>query len=349
MLRVPVFTLCMLASCGASFAQQHGFHHHHRGHSHSGQSHSGQTVGPYTYAPMYVTPVAGGGAYPLVAISGYGGHHHHGGPIFVTTGPVFFPTLPNVGPSISVIPIVHHPKPSVVDDPAKQPAKPSTTAGRLRSLQHQASGDEQLRKHLWAQAYMRYRSAIYSAGDRGEARFRQAFTFTAMQHYSSAVREFKRGLFLDPELPVAGIKLATLFGPGSEVARTSILHKVAEWVREDPRDADRLFLLGLMLHYEEDPRSREVLKAAQRMARGRDDHIVALLAASPVEQPAPEGLGKPPLLPNLPPLPGVGIPAVAEIGGPGAPIDLQPVPPPGLPPLSDQATPPWAVGDSTKL
>ncbi len=347
MLRVPLCILCLLASCRMSFAQHHGFHH--GGHRQSGQGSGHYANSPY--APVYFTPVVAGGAYPLVAISGYGGHHHHqpNAPIFVSSGPVFFPSTPMVAPSVSVIPVIHHPKPPVVDDPAKHPAKPSTAAGRLRSLKHQASGDEQLRKHLWAQAYMRYRSAIDSASDQGEPRFRQGFTYTAMQHYSSAVREFKRGLFLDPDLPVAGIKLAALFGPGSEIARTSILHKVAEWVREDPRDADRLFLLGLMLHFEDDPRCRDVLKAAQRMAGGRDDHIVALLAAAPVEQPAPEGVGKPPLLPELPSLPGVGVPAMAANVGAGAIIGPQPVPPPGLPPLSDQATPPISVGESKRL
>jgi hypothetical protein len=308
-----------------------------------------------------------------VAVSGLGGHRHHDHhhqpqlPIFVSPGPVWFPVVTPVPqadltPTVSVFPVVHMPQIDFINDPVKQPVKPSSPAARLKSLDHQSRGDEKLRKHLWAQAYMNYRSAIDAAGDRGEARFRQGFTYTAMQHFTSAVREFKRGLALDSELPKTGITLAMLFGPGSEIVRTSILHKVADWVREDPRDPDRLFLLGLMLHYEEDARCRDVLKAAQRTAGGIDGHIAPLLAVWNDNPPIAVGgnPGKPPLLPELPALPGGdGVPAEpvdgvpAEPGGgfPAEPIvklpvlkqEPEPLRPVGLPPLLVQPTPPIAI------
>ena len=74
--------------------------------------------------------------------------------------------------------------------------------------------------------------------------------------------------------------MAVLFGPDSQIVRTSIIHKIADWLREDIRDPDRLFLFGLLLHFEDDTRGREVLEAAQRTAdnSGRfADHIVAFL------------------------------------------------------------------------
>ena len=369
--RLPIL-LCLIAWSGASTVEaQHHHGAHHNGYTNSWNS--GSRLG--SWSTTYVSPVGGTGSYLLVAVSGLGGRHHHHYqtqvPVFVSSGPewfpVFTPLVPqaNTGPVVSVFPIVHKQQFDPAADPAKQPVKPSSPAARLKSLEHQSRGDEKLRKHLWAQAYMHYRSAIDVAGDRGEGRFRQGFTYTAMQHYTSAVREFKRGLFLDPQLPVTGIKSDVLFGPGSAIVRTSILHKVADWVREDPRDPDRLFLLGLMLHYEDDPRCCDVLKAAQRMAGGKDDHIAALLAVWKSSPPVPAGVeAKPPLLPELPPLPDGGslpavpIAAIPILGEPipGAPIpdppvlktEPQPVMPPtllptlplDLPPLSDRPTPP---------
>ena len=143
----------------------------------------------------------------------------------------------------TVTPISAKAIPEVPEDPVKLPAKVSTAAGRLKSLEQQSHGDEKLRKQQWAQAYMSYRSAADAAGDRGSAHFRLAFTFTAMKHYSSAVREFRRGLFLDPTLPLTGVKIETLFGPESQIVRTSILHKVADWVRTNT-SATALFIVA---------------------------------------------------------------------------------------------------------
>ena len=349
MVRFRLLLLCLIAWNGASSTEAQ---HHHSGHHRRDLTSWNRGSEAGSSSTTYYSPVTPVGSYPLVAVSGYGAHRHHFHyetrmPIFVSSGPVWFPPVAPVSqvsfiPTVSVFPIADKTPIDHFDEPAKRPANPSTPAARLKSLEHQSRGDEKLRKHLWAQAYMHYRSAIDAAGDRGEARLRQGFTYTAMLHYASAVREFKRGLFLDPELPVTGLRLAMLFGPGSEIVRTSILHKVAEWVREDPRDADRLFLLGLLLHYEDDPRCRDVLQAAQRMASGMDEHIVALLAVWNEKPPVViDGGAKPALLLELPALPDGGIlPAVPHLEVPVLKQQPQPVLSPTLPPLSNQPAPP---------
>ncbi len=237
-------------------------------------------------------------------------------------------------------------------DPSQRPVAPSSTAARLKSLEKQAFGDEPFRRQQWARAYVEYRAAVDAAPDRAEAHYRLGFLFVAMQHHASAVREFKRALFLDPTLPLTGDKMAVLFGPDSQIVRASIIHKVADWLREDIRDPDRLFLFGLLLHYEDDARGREVLEAAQRMAdnSGRfADHILAFLS-QPVEQPAGAGPQPEPGLIDLPkllPKPvapgGVGPVPANNDGLPPAPLPQPPVPddaPLALPPLSNEATPP---------
>ena len=223
-------------------------------------------------------------------------------------------------------------------DPSQRPVTPSNTSAKLKSLEKQAFGDEQLRKQQWAKTYVEYRAAVDVAPDRAEAHYRLGFLFVAMQHYASAVREFKRGVFLDPTLPQTGDKLAVLFGPNSQILRTSIMHKVADWLREDIRDPDRLFLFGLLLHFEDDSRGREVLEAAQHMANNGGlfaDHLVAFLSV-PLEQPAAAGPKPAPGLFDLPSLlpqpvaPGVGAAPANNDNQPPASLPAAPIPDAGL-------------------
>jgi hypothetical protein len=277
----------------------------------------------------------------------YNGHPKGRFPIVMGAVPVFVSNPSPPMPAITVIPVVFQNPSGIVDDPAKRPAKPSTPAGRLKSREYEARGDDKLRKQLWAQAYLSYRSAVDVAGDQGEAHFRLGFVYTAMQYYPSAIREFKRGLFLSPELTASGIRMSMLFGPDSEIVRMSILNKVADWVREDSRDPDRLFLLGLLLHFEDDSRRREVLQAARQMAGGNDDHITALLAEPDPPIPAgakkvlletlptlPDPANPVPLFQNAPPLANAPHAGLPQVGPP------QPPPPIGLPPLNTKPTPP---------
>ncbi len=344
MARFQLLILSVILIGIAPYAQaqhHHGGRHgsHFSGHSspryfvHSGGGYSA----PDPYTTTYVSPVVGGDSYSYHSRD----HHHHRthAPVFYSTGPVWLanPVViapqPAIFPVVSVTPVAHPTPIDPIDEPAKLPAKPSTPAGKLKSLEHQVRGDEKLRKRLWAQAYMSYRSAIDAAGDRGEARFRQGFTYTAMRHFSSAVREFRRGLFLDPTLAESGIGLSMLYGPESEILRTSIFHKVGEWVKEDPRDPDRWFLLGLMLHFEDDPRSREALKTAQGLSDGPQDHLVSLLNAE--REKSPVSLGATGKLAALFELPAPPFAAAPEIVA-GAKPNVNPE----LPPLLDQAIPP---------
>ena len=220
-------------------------------------------------------------------------------------------------------------------DPTQVPVAESSTSAKLRSLERQSIGDEKMRKQLWAQAYIDYRAAVDVAPDRAEAHYRLGYVFASLQHYGSAVREFKRGVFLDPTLPQTGAKLVTVFGPNSQIMRTSLMHKVADWLREDIRDPDRLFLLAVLLHFEDDARAREVFEAAQRMASLGErsvDHIVAYLSL-PVEQPESAGPKPAPGEIDLPPLPK---PQPAAVGVGRTPTERDDLPPA---PVPDESTP----------
>lgn len=323
---VCLMTWCSVLSADEHYPRFHGLMHH--GHSPRSTSHYGgwqqgsqwASIPYVTYVPNAVPIMAG--YWPSFPVSGYVGM-----PVPVAAGfaPAGIPAnvIPvHQRPDIKIQPIYDPASVNAGLDASQLPAKPSTTAGRLKSLEQQVHGDDNFRKGLWGKAYGYYRSAADAASDRGEARFRLGFCYTTIKHFSSAVREFKRGAFLDPELATSGIASSTLYGPNSEIARTSVLNKVAEWVREDPRDPDRWFLLGVILHFEGDERSRIALQTGRQLTTGHQSHFDVFLATEFI---VPAG-NKPANLQELPAVP---------MNGLAVPI----LPAGDLPPLLDKPIP----------
>jgi tetratricopeptide (TPR) repeat protein len=293
----------------------------------------GTGAGPYIYGPN--TPG------PITTSNGAMGNMIRRGGASAPIQPDFADGLGPVDAGVNKI------------DPSQVPVAESSAAAKLRSLERQSIGDEKVRKQLWAQAYIDYRAAVDTAPDRAEAHYRLGYVFVALRQYASAVREFKRGVFLDPTLPQTGARLVTVFGPNSQIVRNSILHKVGDHLREDIRDSDRLFLFAVMLHFEDDPRARDVFEAAQRMSLlniRSADHIAAYLNL-PVEKPAasqPQPVQNEIALPPLPTLqPNPNTIGTAPAGNddlPPAPIPTEPSS--TLPPLSTEAIPPKGATES---
>lgn len=190
----------------------------------------------------------------------------------------------------------------------------SSNASLKRSREMELFGDDKLKTQQWMQAHINYRNAVEAAPDRAEAHVRLGFASLAMNRYPEAVREFKRALLLDPRTGKSGETLSSVFGPDGQPVRAAIMRDVPRWTGENLRDQDRLFLLGFVLHYNEDHRSREVLEAALKLP-GPNDHLIALLkpapprpAVAPTEPPAdssdeiPAPVPEPPELPPIPEL-----------------------------------------------
>ena len=208
----------------------------------------------------------------------------------------------------------------------------SSGEARKISLEQQAYGDEKLREQKWSQACMNYRQSVDAAEDRAPAHVRLGFAYVAMRHFTLAVREFKRGLEIDPELPLSGDRLATIFGSESEAARKSIQHQLATWVRDGIDDPDRLFLLGVWLHYEDDPRSREVLEAALKRTGGAG-YIAAFLNPSG-ERSMDNEQERLAVASDLPMLYAVPVPVGQDVSArpqPGSSLPMSDLPPPPLP------------------
>jgi len=171
--------------------------------------------------------------------------------------------------------------PAMSDAPNPRPRQrqiaTSSPGARRTSVEQQKLGDESLRQQLWTKAYVNYRNAVDLAPERAEAHFRLGLSFAAMKQFASAIREFKRSLDLDPTLPQSGETFPTIFGADNKLTQAIVLPPIADWAREDLRDTDRLFLLGLLLHFDEDPRGSEILEAALRTAGG-NEHILAFVS-----------------------------------------------------------------------
>jgi hypothetical protein len=145
---------------------------------------------------------------------------------------------------------------------------------------------------MYAQAHAAYRQAGRYAQERAIPRFRSGMALMAMNRFPEALGELKRGLQIDPTWPETGEALDAIYGVHT-LAKLSMKHRVANWVRRDVRDPDRLFLLGVVLHFDLDERAGAVFESALRLG-GRGEHLTAFLR--PAEGPndpntAPKGSG----------------------------------------------------------
>jgi hypothetical protein len=207
--------------------------------------------------------------------------------------------------------------------------RPSNLEAKRKSIRLEAMGDQAFARRDWADAYQRFKQAAEQANDRSEPRQKMAFTMLAQGLYGMAALEFKRAVAIDRHWPRTGASLDEIFGPNSELLRNNMLHRLAGWVREDIRDPDRLFVMGVVLHFNrESDKAIEFLRTAAELTQGAA-HITAFLepkGPSPVAGPViPAGAEVP--APSLPaPLPAPGASA------PRAPNRL-PTPQPGLTPI----------------
>lgn len=145
-----------------------------------------------------------------------------------------------------------------------------------RSPQIFAEGDCLLREGQTFKAYLRYLDAQRKVGNAGEVYFRQAFALVAMGRYSHAVAKAKRGLKVDPTFPQHGATLDEVFGVDRKDQKKEYLQLVGLWADADTRNQDRLFLMGIMLHFDEDPRASDFFNAAWKLT-GRGHHLQVFL------------------------------------------------------------------------
>jgi len=195
------------------------------------------------------------------------------------TAPVLSTTATKVAP----------PAPSAVAQPITPPISTSTPLAIVKSTEMEAFGDENFKQQQWVQAYVNYHNAVMIAGDRASAQLRLGFTCLALKRYPESAQAFKQAFAIDPSIGKTGDTLDSIFGPLNPAINTEITEGVVSWAKDDLRNQDRLFLLGVVLHYKNDARSAQILEAAMRIP-GPKEHLVAVL-----NSPLPETDSNPPI------------------------------------------------------
>lgn len=216
-------------------------------------------------------------------------------------------------------------RPTVVERPLPR----SSAAARLKSVEQLALGDADFRAQRYPQAYTKYKAAMRHANELAEPHFRMGFTLAAMGHYSRATEFLRLGLRRDSNWPLTGESLRTVYGPDNRAALNVHLQQIADWVREDIRDPERLFLLGVYLYFDEKPSESAVCFETALRLTGEGEYLQQFLSAArdplpggsdpvSIEQPQPDAQppgGRPvdgPVLPP-PPQPALDVPEASSL------------------------------------
>lgn len=222
-----------------------------------------------------------------------------------------------------------------VPDRLRRPPLVASPQAKLNAARNRTQGDLAFRSQNWAQAYSRYKQAVAETPEDPDLRFRHGVCLAMLKQYGRAADEFRKGLELDPDWPAHPLVLNEMFGEDHAFARNGLVLKVADWVREDIRDPDRLFVLGVLMHANDDTqRARTVFETAFRLAGG-GEHLAVFLALQVGEAVAPGAKG-----PAGPVVPEAGAnppPAPQAPAAPGGPV--LPLPAPSLPGGNDPLGP----------
>lgn len=165
------------------------------------------------------------------------------------------------------------------------PQQPSSLEQQARSIHFQGQGDIWFRKQNYLQAYSRYKQAAGAASDQAAPHFRMAYALIALKRYDLAVSEMARGIQLDPKYPLTGDSPAKVFGPENQIAAGALAGQVADWVKQEIRSPDRLFLLGALLRMNGDLERSKICFEAAAQQGGRPAPVMAFLKVDqqPVE------------------------------------------------------------------
>jgi hypothetical protein len=168
--------------------------------------------------------------------------------------------------------------------PAADPPEPKARADRATSARQDelaskyiGYGDALFAKQKYAEANERYRNAARSAPQAAAAWFRQGFALVAMGRYDQAATTIKRGLKLDSAWAKSNFDLDQLFG-GNAAAKNACIDALAAAVAGKPADANRLYVLGVLLHFDgQANRAAAIFARAEQAAGHNVGHIAAFL------------------------------------------------------------------------
>ena len=96
-----------------------------------------------------------------------------------------------------------------------------------------------------------YSRAAVMDESRAEPRWRMGLALAATEQWQRSLRELRHALALDPHLAQDSETLDGLFGENNASAKSELIARTRRWTELNLQDADRLFLLGLILHLDD--------------------------------------------------------------------------------------------------
>jgi hypothetical protein len=311
-------------------------------------------VGPSPYYAPYAPPYTGyGNVYPY---GGFGG----------VTSPYVYPQAPNVIERAPIpsgaysLPMLDQDQPgqTIGRDPLSNRiaapvhptlVKPSTPEAQLRALRLKDMGDQQIRALRYANAAQAYEKAIEAAPDIIDPYFRLAIAMIGKGRLVEAADLFDRAASIDSSLPWRADKLDTVLGPENRLAKEQLKEAVVQWANNDVRDTRRLFLLGVVMQLDGDPRAKGILESASKLGMATAGLQAFLNPPTNLGPSTPPTPAQPGALP-VPPEPGIKpVPTPVEPFRPisgtlppaPSPASSQPTTVPVLPrePMSAEPTP----------
>lgn len=142
--------------------------------------------------------------------------------------------------------------------------EPAGAVERGRADRLIQEGDDLFQRQAYLGAEKKYRSAVKVAGDYVTARYRLAHALLSRGKYDEALQEFLTAIELVDTIARPDFRLDELYG-GNQLAVEADFDALSQAALQRPDDGALLMLVGLMLHYDQQPlRARPFfLRAAQ--------------------------------------------------------------------------------------
>ncbi|HBH54577.1 MAG TPA: hypothetical protein DDY91_22060 [Planctomycetaceae bacterium] len=159
--------------------------------------------------------------------------------------------------------------------------KRSNAEQQLRAQRSQVQGDQLFQRADYLSAAGKYRQATQAAADLPGPRVRLGMALAGLGEFRGAARAFKMALQLNPRWPQEGPSLEELFGPDNDIAKNTVLQRALAWTKADIRDPDRLFVMGVLLWFNEDlDAARKVFQTAAQLTEGASPAMAFLKVGS---------------------------------------------------------------------
>jgi hypothetical protein len=157
----------------------------------------------------------------------------------------------------------------------------SNAAARERAQHFLSAGDRLFREQKHHEALQRYKNAASAAPDVADAYFRQGFALVATNRFDLAAAAFRRGLTLEPNWAESLFRLDELYGD-ADLAKQAHIDALAGAALDAPEDADLMFVLGVVLHFDgQAERARRFFVRSRELAADGAPHLDGFLAGGP--------------------------------------------------------------------